>query len=520
MADHSPPAAADPSNTANNAKQTELANLTAVASQKYALKLYPAAADLYSQAANLQSELRDEMDPRNADILYRYGRSLYHVGVAKSDVLGGKVAGTAESTAKSGGGQKRKREQGDAGEKEDVVVEKVVEKAVEGKEGMKDEGGVQHQVKEESKPFFQITGDDDEWEDEDSDAEDGAADGGTTGADGEGQEEGEEEEEEEDNDFATAYEVLDLSRLLFSQQIDQLTSSEPTGADFETQLRSLRANLADTHDLLAEISLEDERFADAVPDATASLDLKKQLHPQSSNLVAEAHFKLSLALEFASMPTAGEQAVELEKIKANGGEEGSSTGGAGEQNGEASSKADGKGDGDAAKEGPKIDWELRNQAVEHMQAAIESSKLRLQGEEAKLSSETDESAKEDLRATVQDIKEILQDMEQRIQDLHSPPPTTTTDPTAPAGPAGAPLDPNNPLTGILGSILGESPAEQRARIEEATRGARDLTGLVRSRGGGGGGEGKKGEKGEKRKGEEGGETGKGKRVKLDDGRDA
>jgi HAT1-interacting factor 1 len=36
-----------------------------------------------------------------------------------------------------------------------------------------------------------------------------------------------------------------------------------------------------------------------------------------------------------------------------------------------------------------------------------------------------------------------------------------------------------PLGGILGSILGESAAEQQARIEEAKKGANDLTGLVR-----------------------------------------
>ena len=35
------------------------------------------------------------------------------------------------------------------------------------------------------------------------------------------------------------------------------------------------------------------------------------------------------------------------------------------------------------------------------------------------------------------------------------------------------------LSGILGSMLGESPEDQRRRVEEATLNARDLTGLVR-----------------------------------------
>lgn len=38
-----------------------------------------------------------------------------------------------------------------------------------------------------------------------------------------------------------------------------------------------------------------------------------------------------------------------------------------------------------------------------------------------------------------------------------------------------------PLGGVLGSILGESPAEQQARLEEAKKGANDLSGLVRKK---------------------------------------
>lgn len=37
----------------------------------------------------------------------------------------------------------------------------------------------------------------------------------------------------------------------------------------------------------------------------------------------------------------------------------------------------------------------------------------------------------------------------------------------------------NPLGGILGASIGESPADAAARIEEATKNATDLSGLVR-----------------------------------------
>lgn len=65
--------------------------------------------------------------------------------------------------------------------------------------------------------------------------------------------------------------------------------------------------------------------------------------------------------------------------------------------------------------------------------------------------------------------------QQQLLDLRAPPVDINA---ALNGPAGAP-DSINPMGGILGATLGESPAEAQARIEEAKKGATDLTGLVR-----------------------------------------
>ena len=37
------------------------------------------------------------------------------------------------------------------------------------------------------------------------------------------------------------------------------------------------------------------------------------------------------------------------------------------------------------------------------------------------------------------------------------------------------------MSGILGQILGESPAQQKARLEEASKNANDLSGLVKKK---------------------------------------
>lgn len=43
------------------------------------------------------------------------------------------------------------------------------------------------------------------------------------------------------------------------------------------------------------------------------------------------------------------------------------------------------------------------------------------------------------------------------------------------------LGAQNPLGGILGATLGESAEEAQARVEEAKKGATDLSGLVRKK---------------------------------------
>jgi HAT1-interacting factor 1 len=43
------------------------------------------------------------------------------------------------------------------------------------------------------------------------------------------------------------------------------------------------------------------------------------------------------------------------------------------------------------------------------------------------------------------------------------------------------VDGNNPITGLLGSILGDSLATRKAKIEEASRNAHDVTGLVKKK---------------------------------------
>jgi HAT1-interacting factor 1 len=173
--------------------------------------------------------------------------------------------------------------------------------------------------------------------------------------------------------------VLDLARVLFLRQLQEAPERDGDPQD----LKYLKERLADTYDLQAEISLEGERFPLAVEDLKAALELKMTLFPRQSSLIAEAHYKLSLALEFSSL-----------------------------------TEQTGLGEEDEGGAHAKIDRGMRLAAAREMEAAIGSCKLRMKEEEAKLeaaSSSNDDSVKPGaIRRNIEDVKEIVNDMEQRV----------------------------------------------------------------------------------------------------------
>lgn len=368
--------------TADPAKM--LTELTTAANLQYSLKNYTAAADLYSEATELQATLNGELAPENAELLYLYGRCLYHVAVANSDVLGGKVAGEKKekSDTKTNGEGRSNSALPDADQK----LAEVVEAAVESKEGMKQSAAEQPSV--EDKPYFQFTGDEN-WDTESDDADD---------------EEG--AEDADNDDFANAYEVLELARVLNTRRLDALEhedqaneSTARTGPILRSvriaqllashrgaAVRALMERLADIHDLQGEINLENEKFSYAIPDFREALDMKMAIHRPESALIAEAHFKLSLALEFASMMAVREA-----------------------QNADS--------DDTAAADPPEVDKHMREEAAEHMDSAIASCRARVAKEEAELQNLDGVLAAEKTKS-INDVKEMIQDMLTRVRYCH------------------------------------------------------------------------------------------------------
>ncbi|KAJ5668793.1 hypothetical protein N7462_009863 [Penicillium macrosclerotiorum] len=398
-------------------KRAQLDDLIARAAAKDATKDHSTASELYSQATELQAEINGELSPENADLLYAYGKSLYNVAVSKSDVLGSKVAGDPQGQSSNGSTNTASKTTSATGKGlvKDAISSTMTEDII----STKAESA--QSPAEPSKPFFQFTGDEN-FVDSDNEEDD----------DDENDEAGEEEEED---DFANAFEVLDLARILYLKKlgaVEESANAKGKFAELPTDVKHIKERLADTYDLQAEISLEAERFNDAVTDLRTALDLRYALFPFEDPSVAECHYKLSLALEFASVQPQGENEDEDART---------------------------------------VDEKMRKEAATQMERAIESCKVRMAQEENKL--ELDNAMDEDkataTKRKIANVKEIIADMEQRLIDLRRSPVSIEQ----------SNQESEAMLKGILGQIVGQSPADQKARLDVVSKDATDLSSLVR-----------------------------------------
>lgn len=233
----------------------EIDQLVSKGLESYAVRNYEDATECLGQACGKYSEINGNEDP---SLLFIYGRALFKVAMASSDVLGEDKVDKPEKTDDSGMFQ------------------------FEGSEGPREED-----VEEDGEQDGEQDGAKDGAKDEE---EDGAKDGVKDGA-----KDDQEEEHDEQSDFEVAWEILDLARTLFVEKLNKMQNCSTAN---EFSIKDLRKKLAETYDLLGEVSLESENFPQACEDFSSSLSHKLELFPIESTLISEAHYKLSLAYEF------------------------------------------------------------------------------------------------------------------------------------------------------------------------------------------------------------------------------
>ena len=211
-----------------------------------ALKNFEEAADLYSLANEEYSRLNDGAD--DPYLLLYYGRALFQVALKSSKILGGNSVDEDPNST-------------------DV-----------------DKADMPTDVENSSKKLF-FSGD---GEAEDEEDENGAG------------ENNEVEVEDDQDEFSVAWEVLDLARALITNRLEEHGINDA---------RLLDA-LSDVYDLLGEISLEGENFDQAAEDLTKALEIKTKRSTLRPQLLAEAHYKVALALEFTEAETDRTRALE------------------------------------------------------------------------------------------------------------------------------------------------------------------------------------------------------------------
>ncbi|KAJ7576958.1 hypothetical protein C8J56DRAFT_1007368 [Mycena floridula] len=210
------------------------------AKRAFALKKYEEAVSFYATALQTFTLQFGEEAPETADLYFSYGKALLENAISQSSVLG----------------KDQPEEQGEDG-------------------GTKASG---------NNPVLSFTGDEL--------LEDTSVDlFGQAAAEPEGPSDDEDEGDadgEPEDDFNAAWEVFEISRGIYLKQRE-------TDGDDELGLK-----LADTYIALGDVSLETEKFDQAISDYEAGLELKTQLLPFSSRQIAEAHYKLSIVLDLTS----------------------------------------------------------------------------------------------------------------------------------------------------------------------------------------------------------------------------
>lgn len=231
---------------------SEIDAAVAAGLKDYALKNYDAAADQLGRACELYSQKKGS---ENAQLLFVYGRALFRVAVNNSEVLGERAAAAPDASAT------------------------VSRSATPANPNFTFEGDDEDEEQAENEEQEAQGDAEDKNEDKDKDQGDDEGDKAENGEEG--------EQPQEQDDFEDAWEVLDLARKLLADEL----AENPDNTDTKKQL-------AETYDLLGEVSLESENFSQAVADLKASLDLRLQVYPADAPAVAESHYKLSLAHEF------------------------------------------------------------------------------------------------------------------------------------------------------------------------------------------------------------------------------
>ncbi|KAI8322706.1 hypothetical protein GQ54DRAFT_339122 [Martensiomyces pterosporus] len=245
--------------SAYSAVMPVIADLLEMGTRAFALGNWEDAIENFGELSSITEQTFGSESQRYADCLVMYGRSLLQHAIEQNALLAQKTLAEAATGGLQAGGEE--------------------EEAAPTKANIKFEGEPDFRQIEALEQFDKPSGE--------GSSSKAAKNGDSATKDGEEeepeQEEQEEpEEQEEQDDFAAAWDVLDLARVIQSKATDS-----------KSQLK-----YAETLMLLGDVSLESENFAQAVKDFTAALEVKMQYLGDDNRELAELYYKVALAHEY------------------------------------------------------------------------------------------------------------------------------------------------------------------------------------------------------------------------------
>ncbi|KAI8927907.1 hypothetical protein BC831DRAFT_450933 [Entophlyctis helioformis] len=218
---------------------------------------YALATDKLSLASQLMSETHGPKSRECAPTLYLYGQALLANAVRKNQVLGGDSAEEAGAAGSSSAA--------------DATPSKTGHFVFEGDEDDDDE---EDEAEDDN--------DDNQEADAQADAEDAAAEQRNEEDAAIALEDLQDDDEEAD-DLEIAWETFDLVRVIYN----------------ESGHAEDKAKLGEVHLALGDVSLESGNFDQAVADFVTAVRIKEEHLAPDDRELAEAHYKLALALEYS-----------------------------------------------------------------------------------------------------------------------------------------------------------------------------------------------------------------------------
>ncbi|KAJ3114014.1 hypothetical protein HDU96_002658 [Phlyctochytrium bullatum] len=238
--------------------KVEAANHVAEGKRCFALANYEGAVEEFGAASQLLASIYGPNATECADVLYSYGLALFNNAVSKSSPLGGSVVADAATEAVA--------------------------------ESLKSHITIPASQKDTSR--FVFSGDGPEVEEQGSSSNGASisaavehANAEAAGNEAGNEEDGGSDDEEEDpvdEDMQIAWESLDLARVIFLKMGE-----------------SKRRKVADVLLALGDVSLELGQWSSAIEDFSEAVRIKEVLLTDTDRELAEAHYKLALALEFS-----------------------------------------------------------------------------------------------------------------------------------------------------------------------------------------------------------------------------